>query len=164
MVSVRPLRLWQKISGVALAGALLVGALFIVVREVVSTAESGELPPVAVDEEFNDAVSDAVQDGRTVQLRRLTGFDWETVSIFMEGARSADIRRETGVDLLDEPRLHSRALFVFCGDARVVALRLYAYPDLRQGPFFTYSDDVVLEDGDFEEPSNGTVASDCAGG
>ena len=112
--------------------------------------------------DFDDAVSAAVAGGDEVRLRDLTEFDWQTVSIFHEGAIGESVFEETGVDVVRTSVFdYSRVLMVFCSDDAVVDVHGYAYPNLTFEQN-TYSADVVVDGGRLVEPSGLEVRAACS--
>ena len=126
---------------------------------------------LSFDDDFDAAVSAAIHEPGTNPLSDFTDFEWQTVSVFIEGASSEAISQEVGVDVLHgRPYYHnSNRLLVFCKDGAVVALYAYGPPDLQWEPGrSTFSSEAVLREGEavkskmLTEPSGQDVKARCA--
>lgn len=120
---------------------------------------------VTFDVAMDDRIAALASSPEPALLRDATDFDWETVSVFWEGASPEDVVEETGVDVLDSRYIASRALLVFCSEAAVVRVHGYAYPNLSHSSGLrTYSSEVRLVNGGAltDAPENTPATPACA--
>jgi len=111
--------------------------------------------------DFDEAVFSAYDSGESVLLSDLTGFEWQTVSVFEYGASHEEVKAETGRDLVrGEYYTFSEVLLVFCGDHRVIDVHAYPFSGstIHEG---TYTSSALLQHGDLDEPSDLVAHAAC---
>lgn len=116
-----------------------------------------------VDGVFNKALFEATHAGSPIPLSSVTDFEWETVSIFGEGAAAEQIVDETGLDLVDDRYYFTRVLLVFCANGSLIASEPYQYPNLSPADRLTvtYSNAAVVDGNGLVEPSGREVEAEC---